>query len=517
MLTNLTKASVNSISKISPDTLLRHFSDDLNALNKSTWINMQDTLVNSLILFIFGVMIVKGHIILLIAFGVVGLSLFHLNRIFLKAMHEIKKIEQSKKQKMRSQLKSNIEGLMAIRGFRKSSQFSMGMKDLIYQNMTIFSIQERASRLFGVLFDVIIRGLIMVLVLYITHHRNGLDAALIGIVLYLSIIIPNNGASLIHQGYQNYSHSYLLGKLSSATSLPEESSLRLSQTKRNKNSTPENWPSKGEIHFRKVQLKYGNNHRQLRSQLNLDIKASSKVGIIGITDFDISLITNSLFRMTDIPDQQILGKITIDGVDINEIELEKLRNSLTILSQNSVLMNGTLRKNLDPQSKHSDDEIWQALEDTNLQESVDSLENKLDTEILSISLTEDQKRLLSLARAILRKSNVLVLEDPSNQVSAKTEAFVQAKISEKFLGCTIIAITHNVTSIAGYDQIIVMDKGNIIEEGSPYSLLVKTRGDSQITRPYGWFVSMVKTAGNNVANRVFASAHEHYKKLNEKK
>lgn len=205
---------------------------------------------------------------------------------------------------------------------------------------------------------------------------------------------------------------------------------------------------------------------------------------VGRTGAGKSSLTLALFRIIE-PTE---GKIFIDKIDIGKLGLYDLRSRLTIIPQDPVLFTGTLRLNLDPFSAHSDDQIWNSLELAHLKSFVSSLELGLSHAVSEggDNLSVGQKQLICLARALLRKSKIIVLDEATAAVDIETDELIQKTIRREFSGCTIITVAHRLNTIIDYDRIIVMDKGEIVEFDSPNTLL---------ENPESIFYSMAKDAG----------------------
>ncbi len=197
------------------------------------------------------------------------------------------------------------------------------------------------------------------------------------------------------------------------------------------------------------------------------------MGVVGRTGAGKSSLTLALFRIIE----AVEGSIYIDDVQISKLGLYDLRSRLTIIPQDPVLFTGTLRLNLDPFEKHSDQEIWQSLELAHLKAFVSSLEAGLSHQVSEggDNLSVGQKQLICLARALLRKSKIIVLDEATAAVDIETDQLIQTTIRKEFKDCTIITIAHRLNTILDYDRVLVMDRGQVAEFDSPQALLKKSK------------------------------------------
>ncbi|XP_071665798.1 multidrug resistance-associated protein 1-like isoform X4 [Patagioenas fasciata] len=212
---------------------------------------------------------------------------------------------------------------------------------------------------------------------------------------------------------------------------------------------------------------------------NLD----KEVGIVGRTGAGKSTLTNCLFRVLEGTE----GKIVIDGIDISTIGLHDLRGNLSIIPQDPVLFSGTLQSNLDPLGKHSDLELWEALELCDLKDFVQSLPEKLLHEVAEggENLSVGQRQLLCLARVLLRKTKILVLDEATASVDMETDNLVQSTIKREFYNCTILTIAHRLHTVMDSDRVLVLDAGRILEYDTPRNLLQRNGAFSEMVAEAG--------------------------------
>ncbi|XP_013102325.2 multidrug resistance-associated protein 1 isoform X3 [Stomoxys calcitrans] len=262
------------------------------------------------------------------------------------------------------------------------------------------------------------------------------------------------------------------------------------------NKVPREWPENGQVVFDNFKVRYREGLDLVLRGISFKIAGGEKVGIVGRTGAGKSSLTLSLFRIIEASG----GRILIDGIDIASLGLHMLRSRLTIIPQDPVLFSGSLRINLDPFEVKSDDEIWKALELSHLKAFVKSLPSGLNHEITEggENLSVGQRQLVCLARALLRKTKVLVLDEATAAVDLETDDLIQKTIRSEFKECTILTIAHRLNTIMDSDKVIVLDKGEISEFDSPNNLL---------NNPQSAFYSMAKDA-NLVRKRLTTQTSE---------
>lgn len=229
------------------------------------------------------------------------------------------------------------------------------------------------------------------------------------------------------------------------------------------------WPHHGIIEFKDFQVRYREGLDLVLKGITFSCKSQEKIGIAGRTGAGKSSMTLSLFRIIEAAG----GKIIIDDIDIADIGLHSLRSRLTIIPQDPVLFSGTLRMNVDPFNSYSDDEIWIALEHSHLKAFVKTLSDGLAHKVSEggENLSVGQRQLICLARALLRKTKVLILDEATAAIDIETDELIQKTIRAQFKDCTILTIAHRLNTIMDSDRIIVLDQGVIVEFDSPQVLL----------------------------------------------
>lgn len=228
------------------------------------------------------------------------------------------------------------------------------------------------------------------------------------------------------------------------------------------------WPKKGVIEFDQVEMRYRNDLAPALRDVSLCTRPGEHIGIVGRTGAGKSSAIQCLFRLYELEK----GCITIDGVDISKLRLHKLRSSLGVIPQEPICFSGTIRTNLDMFDEHNDEEIEKALLGCGLQNTMRE-EVTLDYEVMEngSNLSVGQRQLLCLGRALLKDSQVLVLDEATSNVSNEIDEKIQETLRDEMSHCTILTVAHRLHTVMKSDRIIVMDKGRVAEVGRPNELL----------------------------------------------
>ncbi|XP_051817123.1 ATP-binding cassette sub-family C member 6 [Antechinus flavipes] len=231
------------------------------------------------------------------------------------------------------------------------------------------------------------------------------------------------------------------------------------------------WPARGQIEFRGYSLRYRPELALALRNLTLKIYPQEKVGIVGRTGAGKSSLTISLLRLIEAAE----GGIWIDGINISQVGLHTLRSKITIIPQDPILLPGSVRMNLDLFDEYSDDEIWGALEMVQLKTFILGLPGQLQYECLDQgdNLSVGQKQLLCLARALLRKTKILFLDEATAAVDPQNDLQIQAILRNQFADCTILTIAHRLHTVMDCNRILVMDNGAVAEFDTPAQLLAQ--------------------------------------------
>lgn len=358
---------------------------------------------------------------------------------------------------------SCIEGSPIIRAFSQEDNYIQKYLNTVKHQMEIHSGGDYKYDWSFVLVFYICQFLLLSTLLSLNFSSN-LTPELIGIV----ITVIMNSHFIIHRFINSLGRAdTLFGKV--------ERIFQFLDLNKEDNEKKElvntNWPQEGMIEYSKINLKYSSRKELVLKNISFKIIPKEKVGIAGRTGSGKSSLFKLLLRIID-PSN---GFINIDGVNVRRVPLETLRERITIIQQDPIIFYGTIRENLDPKCLCSDEEIWNALKDVQLDNLISSKKEKLSYIIESggNNFSIGQKQLICLARAILKKSKILLLDESTSSIDLETDSLIQKIFKEKFSSCTILTIAHRLETILGCDRIMLLDQGEIIDFDTPKNLKEK--------------------------------------------
>lgn len=298
--------------------------------------------------------------------------------------------------------------------------------------------------------------------LTVSSQRTEISPGFVGLAL-LNVMSFNESLAQIIKNWTQLETS--LGAISRLIAF-SKSTANENRPEENAN-VPESWPVHGTIEFKNVCASYTSDDNLVIKNLCMSIAAGEKIGICGRSGSGKSSLITTLFRMLEVTKD---SSITIDGIDITQLPREIVRSRLNAIPQEPFFIRGTIRANADPYQQHSDADIITAVSKVHLWDLVRNkggLDSQLDAEYFS----HGQRQLFCLARAILRKSKVVVLDEATSSVDTKSDELMQKVIREEFGDCTVIAVAHRLDTILDFDKIALLSKGELMEFDTPKALL----------------------------------------------
>ncbi|XP_055852928.1 multidrug resistance-associated protein 1 isoform X4 [Episyrphus balteatus] len=401
--------------------------------------------------------------IFLVAIIPIALIYYFAQRFYVATSRQLMRLESVTRSPIYSHFSETVTGVTTIRAYDVGQRFVDESDNRVDLNQLCKYPSVIANRWLAIRLEMI--GNLIILFASLFAVLGGqTNAALVGLSVSYSLQITQTLNWLVRMTSDIETNIVAVERIKEYGETKQEAPWVIDNVK-----TPQGWPQEGRVVFEDYKVRYREGLDLVLRGVSFDIRGGEKVGIVGRTGAGKSSLTLSLFRIIEAAG----GRILIDGVDIATLGLHMLRSRLTIIPQDPVLFSGTLRMNLDPFQKNSDDEIWTALELSHLKTFVKGMTAGLNHEISEggENLSVGQRQLVCLARALLRKTKVLVLDEATAAVDLETDDLIQKTIRSEFKDCTVLTIAHRLNTILDSDKVIVLDRGEIIEFDSPASLL----------------------------------------------
>ncbi|XP_077090599.1 ATP-binding cassette sub-family C member 9 isoform X2 [Siphateles boraxobius] len=399
----------------------------------------------------------------LIALVPLAVAFYFIQKYFRVASKDLQDLDDSTQLPLLCHFSETAEGLTTIRAFRHEARFKQRMLELTDTNNTAYLFLSAANRWLEVRTDYL--GAVIVLTAAVAAIWTSSQSGLVGLGLtyaltvtnYLNWVVRNLADLEVQMAAVKKVNSFL-----STESENYEGSMDVSQV-------PEDWPQHGEIKIHDLCVRYDCLLKPVLKHVNAHINPGQKVGICGRTGSGKSSLSLAFFNMVDVFE----GKIVIDGIDICKLPLQTLRSRLSIILQDPVLFSGSIRLNLDPECTCTDDRLWEALEIAQLKNMVKALPGGLDAVVTEggENFSVGQRQLFCLARAFVRKSSILIMDEATASIDMATENILQKVVMTAFADRTVVTIAHRVHTILTADLVIVMKRGSIMEYGKPEILM----------------------------------------------
>ncbi|CAF0879243.1 unnamed protein product [Adineta ricciae] len=440
--------------------VVNRFSKDISSIDEQlsdVTYNFVDVFFNILSTIIF---IAYMQPLSLISIACVGVVLERVRRVYTPAVRDMKRLESLSRSPIYSHLSASIQGVLIIRAYRAQQTCVRDFANCLDEHSRVYSVMLGMNRWSAMRIECVVAAFIGFLAFSILLMHRNIPISDLSLILAYSFTLVGSVQWIVRLTVD------VMMQMTSVERVIEYVDLKPEEAPNTQSSvtlSPE-WPIGGII-FDNLSFRYSSTSSWVLKNINISIQPNEKIGIVGRTGAGKSSIIQSLFRMAELS-----GRILIDGVDTQLLSLYDLRRHISIIPQDPVLFNDTLRINLDPFGEYSDTEIWTALEEVQLKlDVVGGLQQQI-TEGGS-NLSVGQRQLICLARALLRKNKILVIDEATANVDHKTDELIQTSIRRKFVNCTVLTIAHRLRTIIDSDKILVLSHGQVVEFASPYELL----------------------------------------------
>ncbi|KAH8927089.1 hypothetical protein BT69DRAFT_1258598 [Atractiella rhizophila] len=480
--------------------ILNRFSQDFATVDSelSSWLEF---LVLNLMGYLSAIVVVIAIVPWFLIVTIIMLYIFfRLSQAYLACSREFRRLESISKSPIFSQFGETLSGLATIRAFGEERRFNDEIQTKVDGYMKAHNGLWMSNRWLLARFDLIgaLAVLISIIFVIIGNTSPGLAALVISSAISLS-----SSTYWLLRSYGDLELNFnAVERIKELKNVPQEPPAILDSRR-----PPAWWPSdKGTIEIENFEMAYAPDLPLVLKGNNASIGAKEKVGVVGRTGSGKSSLTFALLRCVE----PMGGRIVIDGIDITSIGTEDLRKQITLIPQEPAIFSGTIRSNLDPFSEHSDSACWDVLRRVQLVSSTPvsgagspsgkstpsemgqrsklmGLEmpksRRIDVKSLKdrvsaggANLSSGQRQLLSLARAMLRRSRIVILDEATASVDFDTDLKVQDAIRTDFTDSIVLTIAHRLQTVIDYDKIMVLDKGQIVEFDTPDALWKKDRG-----------------------------------------
>lgn len=466
LLWDVARSPIGFFERTPLGNLLNRFSKETDTVD----VDIPDKL-RSLLIYTFGLLEVSLVVTVatpLAAVAILPLLLLYtwFQSLYVASSCQLRRMESARHSFVCSHVAETFQGGAVVRAFRAQGPFMAQNNAHMDESQRVSFPRLVADRWLAANLELLGNGLVFAAATCAVLSKAHLSAGLVGFSVSAALQVTQTLQWAVRSWTDLESSIVSVERMQDYTRTPKEAPWTLPTC-----AAQPPWPCGGQIEFRDLGLRHRPELPLAVQGVSFKIHAGEKVGIVGRTGAGKSTLAGGLLRLLEAAE----GEVWIDGVPISHVGLHTLRSRITIILQDPILFPGSLRRNLDMLQEHTDEAIWKALETVQLRALVASLPGQLQYECADQGddLSLGQKQLLCLARALLRKTQILILDEATAAVDPGTELQMQAALESWFAQCTVLLIAHRLRSVMDCARVLVMDKGQVAESGSPAQLLAQ--------------------------------------------
>uniref|UniRef100_A0A8B9MWC4 ABC-type glutathione-S-conjugate transporter n=1 Tax=Accipiter nisus TaxID=211598 RepID=A0A8B9MWC4_9AVES len=456
LLRNVARSPMVFFEQTPIGNLLNCFSREMDAIDSV----IPDKL-KSLLGFLFNLL--EIYLVIIVATPRAAMAIVPLTVIYAAFQHfygitscQLRRIEAASRSPVYSHISETFQGSSVIRAHKAQERFILKSNFLVDENQRICFPGAVADRWLATNLEFLSNGIVLFAALFAAMGRTHLSPGTAGFSISYALQITGVLNWMVRSWTEIENNIVSVERVREYLRTPKEAPWTL-----NGKLQGQVWLNEGKIEFRNYSLRYRPNLELALKHVNLTINGQEKVGITGRTGAGKSTLAVGLLRLVEAAE----GAILIDGLDIAQLGLHDLRTKITVIPQDPVLFSGSLRMNLDPLNQYTDADIWTALELTQLKNFVADLPDQLEYKCTDQgeNLSTGQKQLVCLARALLRKAKILILDEATAAVDLETDLQIQSTLRAQFKDSTVLTIAHRINTIMDCDRILVLENGRIAE------------------------------------------------------
>ncbi|KAJ8082867.1 hypothetical protein PM082_008724 [Marasmius tenuissimus] len=482
-------ANIRFHDTVSRGRLLNRFGKDFEKIDSGLSNDFGHTLVYGLssITTLITVATVGG-LPFVAAAALIGVVYYKVGKIYSQTSRDMRRLDSVSRSPIYSIYGETIAGVTILRAFGASSKFMRDMLRCLDTNINPDYWMWGVSQWLSIRFELLSCGIVGAMAI-LAVGNPAISASVAGFSLAFASTITHDLLFMVRRFVGLEQSMVALERVKEYSDLKREAPEFVEPR------PPASWPNKGAIRCEELIIRYAPDLPDVLHRLSFEINPGEKVGILGRTGSGKSTLALSFFRFVEATE----GRILVDDVDISQIGLTDLRSKLTIIPQDPTILSGTLRSTLDVFDEYDDAEIFEALRSVHLIPSEDDAEQSTEGVNTNVfrnldspvseggdNFSTGEKQLLCMARAILKRSRVLVMDEATASVDYSTDELISRTIRQEFAGSTILTIAHRLRTVIDYDRIMLLDQGRIVEFDRPGKLL---------SQPSSKFHSLCKATG----------------------